>query len=71
MYKVLKNKKISSGSYEMIIEAPMVVKNVMPGQFVLVMAKEDSERIPLSIYDYDKEKGTLYVIYQVVGASTE
>ncbi len=71
MYKVLQNKKISSGSYEMIIEAPMVVKNVMPGQFVLVMAKEDSERIPLSIYDYDKKKGTLYVIYQVVGASTE
>jgi ferredoxin--NADP+ reductase len=43
----------------------------MPGQFVIVMAREDSERIPLTIYDYDKEKGLLSLIYQVVGASTE
>ena len=71
MYKVLYNKKISSGSYEIAIEAPLVVKNVIPGQFALVMAKEDSERIPLSIYDYDQEKGIVYFIYQVVGASTE
>ena len=71
MYKVLYNKQISSNSYELLVEAPTVVKNCLPGQFVIVMAKEDSERIPLTIYDYDKEKGLLYLIYQVIGASTE
>ena len=71
MYKVLYNKKISSNSYEMLVEAPLVVKRALPGQFVIVMAKEDSERIPLTIYDYNQEKGQLCLIYQVVGASTE
>ena len=71
MYKVVYNKKISESSYEMLIEAPLCVKNALPGQFAIVMAYEDSERIPLTIYDYDKDKGLLYLIYQVVGASTE
>lgn len=70
MYKVLKNKKISSNSYEMIIEAPMVVERCIPGQFVIVMGREDSERIPLTIYDFDRESGNVSLIYQVVGAST-
>ena len=70
MYKVLKNEKISSNSYEMIVEAPLVVSKCIPGQFVIVMASEDGERIPLTIYDYDRDKGLLYLIYQVVGAST-
>ena len=70
MYKILYNKKISDSSYEMAVEAPLVVKKAMPGQFVIVMGYEDSERIPLTIYDYDKDKGILYLIYQVVGAST-
>ena len=70
MYKVLQNKKVNLNSYEMIIEAHLAVKNFIPGQFCILMAKEDSERVPLTIYDADKEKGLLYVIYQVVGAST-
>ena len=70
MYKVLYNKNISSNSFEMAIEAPLVIEKAIPGQFVIVMSYEDSERIPLTIYDYDKEKGILYLIYQVVGAST-
>ncbi len=70
MYKIIYNKKISSSSYELLVEAPMVVNKCMPGQFAIVMACEDSERIPLTIYDYDREKGLLYLIYQVVGAST-
>ena len=71
MYRVLYNKKISPNSYAMMVEAPLVIKNAMPGQFVIVMAKEDSERIPLTIYDYDKKKGLVCLIYQVIGASTE
>ena len=70
MYKILENKSISSNSYEMIVEAPLTVKKCMPGQFVLVMKDEDSEKIPLTIYDYDKEKGLLSLIYQVIGGST-
>ncbi len=70
MYKVLYNKKLNEASYELVVEAPVQIKKALPGQFVIVMAKETSERIPLTIYDYDKEKGLLYLIYQVVGAST-
>ena len=54
----------------MAVECPLVIKNAIPGQFVTVMSYEDSERIPLTIYDYDTKKGILYLIYQVVGAST-
>lgn len=71
MYKILKNEKISPNSYLMEIEAKEVVENALPGQFVIIMSKEDSERIPLTIYDMDKKKGILSVIYQVIGASTE
>lgn len=70
MYKVIYNKKINTNSYEMAIEAPLVIKNALPGQFVIIMASADGEKIPLSIYDIDKGKNILYVIYQVVGAST-
>ncbi|MBQ6538800.1 MAG: sulfide/dihydroorotate dehydrogenase-like FAD/NAD-binding protein [Bacilli bacterium] len=71
MYKVYENKQISPDSYLMEIEAPLSVKKALPGQFVIVMAKEDSERIPLTIYDYNSKDGILKVIYQVIGASTE
>ena len=71
MYKIISNKKISENSYEMIINAPLVIEKCIPGQFVIVMGKEDSERIPLTIYDYNKDRGELFLIYQVVGASTE
>ena len=70
MYKVLYNKKISSNSYEMAVVAPLTIKNFIPGQFVIIMGYIDSERIPLTIYDWDEKKGIVYLIYQVVGAST-
>ena len=62
MYKVIYNKRISENSFEMKVKCPLVVKECMPGQFVIVMKEEDSERIPLTIYDYDKEEGDLYLI---------
>ena len=71
MYKVLRNEKISPNSYIMEIEAKDIINKALPGQFVILMTKEDSERIPLTIYDMDKKKGTVSVIYQVIGASTE
>ena len=71
MYKILKNEKISPDSYLMEVVAPDAINNAKPGQFVIVMAKKDSERIPLTIYDFDLGKGVLSLIYQVIGASTD
>ena len=71
MYKILKNEPISADSYLMEIKYPLPDNKVLPGKFVIVMAKKDSERIPLTIYKYDKEKEILSIIYQVIGASTE
>lgn len=70
MYRIIKNEEIAKNIYELVVDAPLVVKNANPGQFVIVMGYPDSERIPLTIVDYDKETGTLTMIYQVVGAST-
>lgn len=68
MYRVLKNEKISNNSYLMEVEAPLIGKRFIPGQFVIVMSYENSERIPLTIYDINGDVVSL--IYQVVGAST-
>lgn len=70
MKKVVINKKISENSYLIGIEDKEIIKNFIPGQFCIIMAKESSERIPLTIYDYD-DKGIVYLIYQVIGASTK
>lgn len=70
MYKIIQNKKINFNLYEMIIENRFVAEKALPGQFVMLMSKEDSEKIPISIYDTDKKNGLIYLIYQVVGAST-
>ena len=70
MYKILKNESIGEKIFLLEVEAPLVVKNALPGQFVIVMSKDDSERIPLTIYDYNKETSVLSMIYQVVGSST-
>lgn len=71
MYKILKNEKINKNSYLLSIKCPIVIKKALPGQFVIIMSQEDSERIPLTIYDYNLEDGILNLIYQVVGASTK
>ena len=71
MYKIIKNEKISPNSYLLEVKAEDLTKKALPGQFAIIMAKSDSERIPLTIYDYDKVKGIASFIYQVIGASTE
>ena len=70
MYKVVKNEVLNKNIYQMIVEDGGKCKNYIPGQFVIVMSKLDSERIPLTIYDYDKNLNQIHLIYQVVGAST-
>lgn len=68
MYKVIYNKKISNNSYLIRIEAPLITKKFIPGQFVIIMSYSDSEKIPLTIYNTCNNYVDL--IYQVVGAST-
>ncbi|MGD9559251.1 MAG: sulfide/dihydroorotate dehydrogenase-like FAD/NAD-binding protein [Oscillospiraceae bacterium] len=70
MYKIVEKEALNPTVSRMVIEAPLVAKKAQPGQFIIVRAKEDSERIPLTISDFDREKGTVTIIYQIVGAGT-
>ena len=71
MYKILKAGKLAGNIYEMVVEAPRVAKRCLPGQFVIVKIDEVGERIPLTICDYDREAGTITIVFQPIGASTE
>lgn len=70
MYKILKAEKLADMIYLMDVEAPRVARHCMPGQFVIVKMDEKGERIPLTICDYDREAGTITIVFQTVGAST-
>ncbi len=71
MFKILKSEELTENIFLMEVEAERVAKHCLPGQFVIVRTKEDSERIPLTICDYDREKGTITIVFQVVGAGTQ
>ena len=71
MYKIVQKKPLNPTVTLMEVEAPLVARKCEPGQFIILRAKEDSERIPLTIAGYDREKGTISIIFQIVGGSTE
>lgn len=71
MYKILKAEELTTNIYLMEVEARRVAKSCQPGQFVIVRMDEEGERIPLTICDYNREKGTITIVFQVVGAATE
>ncbi len=71
MYKIVKKKVLNETVTLMEIEAPMVAKKAEPGQFIILRTDSEGERIPLTVADYDREKGTITIIFQVVGATTE
>lgn len=71
MYKILKAEKLASNIYLMDVEAPRIAKSCKPGQFIIAKTDEKGERIPLTICDYNREKGTITIVFQPVGASTE
>ena len=71
MYKILKAEELTTNIYLMDVEAPRVAKSCQPGQFVIVRMDEEGERIPLTICDYDRDAGTITIVFQVVGAATE
>lgn len=70
MVRVRKKEGLNETVSKMVLEAPMIAKKAQPGQFVIVRAKKESERIPLTIADYDRKEGTVTIIYQIVGAGT-
>lgn len=70
MYKILKAEELATNIFLMEVDAPRVAKSCEPGQFIIAKTDEKGERIPLTIADYDREKGTVTVVVQIVGAST-
>lgn len=70
MYQIVRKKALNPTVSLMEIEAPLIARKAEPGQFIIFRAKEDSERVPLTIADFDREKGTVTIIYQIVGGST-
>jgi len=71
MYKIVKKEKLHEIIYSMWIEAPQVAQSVQPGQFIILMITEKGERIPLTVADFDREKGLIRIVFQVVGKTTD
>jgi ferredoxin--NADP+ reductase len=71
MYKILKKKVLNPTVTLLEVDAPMVAKKAEPGQFIILRVDEEGERIPLTVADFDRKKGSITIIFQIVGASTE
>lgn len=70
MFKIIKKEELNPTVTKMVVDAPLIAKKAEPGQFIIFRAKEDSERIPLTIADYDRDQGTITIIFQIVGYGT-
>ena len=70
MFRIVKKERLNPTVTKMVIDAPFIAKKAEPGQFIILRALEDSERIPLTIANYDRQGGTVTIIYQIVGGST-
>lgn len=70
MFKILEKTALNPTVTKMVVEAPLVAKKAEPGQFIIFRATEDGERVPLTIADFDREKGTVTIIFQIVGGAT-
>ncbi len=71
MYQILKKEKLSDKIFLMVVKAPRVADGCLPGQFIIAKIDEIGERIPLTICDYDRAEGTITIVFQTVGASSE
>ena len=70
-YKILAKKELCANQYELTVEAPFVTKNAQAGQFIILRVDENGERIPLTIADFNREKGELTIVFMAVGYSTK
>ena len=71
MYRIVKKEVLNPTVTRMDIEAPLIAKKAEPGQFIILRVDEKGERIPLTVADFDRERGTVTIIFQIVGATTE
>lgn len=71
MYRIVKKQVLNPTVTRMEIEAPLIAKKAEPGQFIILRVDENGERIPLTVADFDREAGTVTIIFQIVGATTE
>ena len=71
MYKILEKRILNSEVTALTLDAPLIAKKVQPGQFVIVRADEKGERVPLTVADFDREEGTVTIIFQAIGFSTK
>ena len=71
MFKIVSKKILNPTVTEMEIYAPLVAKKAEPGQFIILRVEDDGERIPLTVAGYNREKGLVKIIFQIVGATTE
>ena len=71
MYKIVRKEVLNPTVTLMEIDAPLIAKKAEPGQFIILRVDRDGERIPLTVADFDREKGTVTIIFQIVGATTE
>ena len=70
MFRIAEKTPLNPTVTKMVIEAPLVAKKAQPGQFIIVRPFEDSERIPLTIADFDRQAGTITIIFQIIGGTT-
>jgi ferredoxin--NADP+ reductase len=70
MFKIISARELTEGILQMEVEAPRIAKSCLPGQFIIVRTDEEAERIPLTICDYERERGLITIVFQVVGAGT-
>ncbi|WP_293008545.1 sulfide/dihydroorotate dehydrogenase-like FAD/NAD-binding protein, partial [Oscillibacter sp. UBA6647] len=71
MFRIVRKEALKPTVVLFEVEAPMIAKKAQPGQFIILRVDENGERVPLTIHDYDREKGTVSIIVQIVGATTE
>ncbi len=70
MFRILEKTALNPTVTKMVVEAPLIAAKAEPGQFIIFRATEDGERVPLTIADFDREKGTVTIIFQIVGQAT-
>ena len=71
MYQIINQERLNEMIYSLWIEAPEVAQSVEPRQFIILMIKEQGERIPLTVADFDREKGLIRIVFQIVGKTSE
>ena len=70
MYQIIKKEALNPTVTKMVVHAPLIAKKAQPGQFIILRVDENGERIPLTVADYDRENGTVTIIFQIVGGTT-